>query len=273
MNVAAVNSQPEAKRERWMIGLLAVILTALVYAWFYFTPAGFWEKLNALGYSVCHQMDARSFYVEGIKFPLCARCTGMYLGALIGLAYHLGWGRKGAFPPLPIMYILAFFAAAFGIDGINSFTELLPFGQHLYTTTDLTRLISGAGMGVVVSAVAGAAFNQTVWADALDEPALDSLNKLASILIVVAVLLFGILGEYTPALYFSAVASTVAIFLVVSVLYTIIAVLLLKRDGKIHSARELLLPVLIGMSMAMIQIIVATLVRFALTHTWAPINL
>lgn len=273
MSVATVNNHPGAKRECWVIGLSAVMLTALVYAWFYFTPAGFWGKLNALGYSVCHQMDARSFYVDGIKFPLCARCTGMYLGALIGLAYHLGWGRKGAFPPLPLMYVLAFFVAAFGIDGINSFTHLLPFGQHLYTTTNLTRLISGAGMGVVISAVVGAAFNQTVWTDALDEPALDSLKKLASILVVVAVLLFGILGEYTPALYFSAVTSAVAVFLIISVLYTVIAVLLLKRDGKISSGGELALPVLIGMSMAMIQIILATLVRFALTHTWAPINL
>ena len=31
----------------------------------------------------CHQMPERSFFVRGYQFPVCARCTGVFLGKLI----------------------------------------------------------------------------------------------------------------------------------------------------------------------------------------------
>jgi uncharacterized membrane protein len=37
---------------------------------------------------VCHQMDARSFHVEGFKLAVCARCFGLYVGALAGAAVY-----------------------------------------------------------------------------------------------------------------------------------------------------------------------------------------
>jgi uncharacterized membrane protein len=42
-----------------------------------------------LGSVVCHQIPERSFYASGVQFPVCARCTGLYLGGLIGLAIWL----------------------------------------------------------------------------------------------------------------------------------------------------------------------------------------
>jgi uncharacterized membrane protein len=37
---------------------------------------------------VCHQMDARSFHVEGFQLAVCARCFGLYVGALAGVAAY-----------------------------------------------------------------------------------------------------------------------------------------------------------------------------------------
>jgi uncharacterized membrane protein len=37
------------------------------------------------GAFVCHQLPERSFHVSGIQFPVCARCTGLYLGAAMGM--------------------------------------------------------------------------------------------------------------------------------------------------------------------------------------------
>ena len=31
----------------------------------------------------CHQMPERSFFIRGYQFPLCARCTGIYLGHIL----------------------------------------------------------------------------------------------------------------------------------------------------------------------------------------------
>lgn len=32
----------------------------------------------------CHQKPDRSFFIHGYQFPVCARCTGIILGYLIG---------------------------------------------------------------------------------------------------------------------------------------------------------------------------------------------
>ena len=31
----------------------------------------------------CHQMPERSFFIRGYQLPLCARCTGIYLGHIV----------------------------------------------------------------------------------------------------------------------------------------------------------------------------------------------
>lgn len=43
----------------------------------------------------CHQMPERSFYYHGYQFPVCARCTGVLLGQILGMVLffkvHLSW--------------------------------------------------------------------------------------------------------------------------------------------------------------------------------------
>ena len=36
----------------------------------------------------CHQMSARSFHLEGFQLAVCARCFGLYVGALAGVATY-----------------------------------------------------------------------------------------------------------------------------------------------------------------------------------------
>jgi uncharacterized membrane protein len=33
----------------------------------------------------CHQLPSRSFFWRSYQFPLCARCTGVLLGSLLGI--------------------------------------------------------------------------------------------------------------------------------------------------------------------------------------------
>lgn len=35
----------------------------------------------AIGRAICHQLPARSFHLFGAQLPVCARCTGIYVGA------------------------------------------------------------------------------------------------------------------------------------------------------------------------------------------------
>jgi uncharacterized membrane protein len=38
----------------------------------------------AIGSKICHQIPARSFHVNGVQWPVCARCLGLYLSAPFG---------------------------------------------------------------------------------------------------------------------------------------------------------------------------------------------
>lgn len=43
-----------------------------------------WIRLMELGEMLgCHQMPERSFFIKGFQFPVCARCTGVILSAII----------------------------------------------------------------------------------------------------------------------------------------------------------------------------------------------
>jgi uncharacterized membrane protein len=36
---------------------------------------------------ICHQFDERSLHIAGYRFAVCARCTGIYFGFLIGVLF------------------------------------------------------------------------------------------------------------------------------------------------------------------------------------------
>lgn len=48
--------------------------------------------MNIGAYS-CHQIYERSFTYKGYQFPICARCTGIFIGQIIGFIFILfGFG-------------------------------------------------------------------------------------------------------------------------------------------------------------------------------------
>ena len=51
--------------------------------------------------SGCHQMPERSFFWRGYQFPVCARCTGVFLGQIAGMLtyalYQMPWRRSSFF--------------------------------------------------------------------------------------------------------------------------------------------------------------------------------
>lgn len=42
-------------------------------------------KFNEVFSTSCHQKRERSFFVKGYQFPVCARCTGLYIGYFLGI--------------------------------------------------------------------------------------------------------------------------------------------------------------------------------------------
>jgi hypothetical protein len=83
---------------------LAVLWAVLVVAapWLASVPAAGGTYVSASAYAfgalVCHQRPERSFHLAGAQLPVCARCTGLYLSAAMGILFV--WARR-PFPAVP----------------------------------------------------------------------------------------------------------------------------------------------------------------------------
>jgi uncharacterized membrane protein len=48
------------------------------------SPHAWTTGVYLVGGRVCHQRPERSFHTSGVAWPVCARCSGIYLGAAAG---------------------------------------------------------------------------------------------------------------------------------------------------------------------------------------------
>ena len=80
----------------------------------------------------------------GRMLPLCARCSGIYLGIMLTLTALLLAGRQryARFPNRRIMLILGLFVTLMAIDGFNSLAHDFGWGE-LYQPHNTLRLLTG----------------------------------------------------------------------------------------------------------------------------------
>lgn len=258
----------------WMVPLAAI---AIVAAFLYIAPPGFWGKMDAIGYAVCHQLDERSFHVDGQRFPLCARCSGMYLGAVLGIVYlTLTQPRSAGMPPKPVIVLLALFGLVFAVDGGNSYLYLmkqtsggrLDFLPNLYIPNNILRIFTGSGMGLGLAVAVFLSFNQTIWTDWNDRPILGK-RKDVGILIALAVgMVLLVLTDWEFVLYPAAFISAAGVLLLLTMVYSMLWTMLMRQDNTYPTLRAAWLPVLAGLTIALLQITLIDLFRLWLTGTW-----
>ncbi len=250
-------------------GAVALAAAAVLTGWAMYAPEGLLGKADAVGYAVCHRIDLRSFHLGERTVSFCARCTGMYLGAVLGLAYlAVRAPRRGGLAPRGVNAVLALLTAAFVLDGLNSFTNLVPGFPSLYTTTNTLRVITGTGFGITMAAFVYPAFNQTAWRDWDPAPALGGMRQLAPLLLLGALTALAVLSENPLILYPASLVSAGGVILLLTMIYTMMALVVLRQENAFSEPRALAVPLLLGLTLAMVQITGADLVRFWLTGTW-----
>lgn len=95
------------------------------------------------GSKTCHQADDRSFHIGIRKFPVCARCTGIYVGALVSIVLSF-WQQS------PILFAAMLLPMI--LDGTIQYLTK-------YRSTNSKRFVTGVvfgygAVGLVASAVA-----------------------------------------------------------------------------------------------------------------------
>lgn len=260
------NDQP------WIVAL-AILLAILVATWLLLTPPGWWEKVRLLGYAVCHQISARNFHYHDLQSPLCARCTGMYLGGLLALVFQAFQERKGRFPPAWVFVILGGFFIWFGIDGVNSFLHFIPGFTYGWQPSNLFRLITGTGVGLGIGAVLAPLFNQTAWANWINRSFFEKWYCFPLLLFLAALMVVGVYSQQPLILLPAMVLSGLSIVILLGALHTLIALMVTGRTNRQLTWKQMRLPLLVGLDLVFIQILVTSLLRFWLTGTWAPLDL
>jgi len=258
---------------------LVVVAAVLVFiGWFLNTPPGLVGKVDAIGYAYCHRIPERSFHIGSYQLPLCARCSGMYLGAVTGLVFQsiLGW-KRGKAPRWGIIAVLVVFVAAFGIDGVNSYLYLLkqirpgflPQIPNIYVPNNTLRLLTGSGMGLGIAAMLFPAFNQSIWTDYDDTrsglPGWKAFGLLLGVQIILDLL---VLTQSPVVLYPLAFIGVLGVWLLLTLVYAIVWVMITGQDNKFTKVRQAWLPLLAGLTITVVQTAAIDMLRFWLTGTW-----
>ncbi len=254
------------KKVKWFIPILALVVFIL---WWIETPAGLLGKADAIGYAVCHQIPTRMYHLDERPLPLCVRCSGMYLGAMAGLIYQfLRKPRHGGMPTwksgIPFMIL----AAAWALDGFNSFIHLIPGVTGLYEPSNNLRLITGLGMGTAMAAIVAPIFHQTIWSQYSPEQAFSNARSYLELLAIVIVT--GLLAwtENPLILYPFALISSAGVLVILTLVYTMVWVMISKQENKYQNLKGLIIPLSAGFLTALFQIILIDFLRYQLTGNW-----
>jgi len=244
------------------MGAVAFILLLLLSPLW---PLPFLDKLDLAGSAVCGRIPSHSFHIGGRQLPLCARCTGTFIGTLLGFGGVLALRKRKAalMPPAAVVGLLVGFIFLMALDGVNSYASLLLNRPLLYTPTNLLRLATGALHGFALSIIVYPIFNFTLWKVPDDWPVLKGFRELGVLLLVLVlptVLL--VQTELGILLYPAAILSVAGVLAILTVVNSMIIVIATRREAVAIAWWDAALPVVVGFAAALLELAIIALLRW-----------
>ena len=272
---SSIFSSLDPRFQRRLLALGVVLLVLAVMGWFAVTDSSHLAHDPALaggdyvGAAICHRITDRSFAINGRQLPLCARCTGMYLGVALafGVLLLAGRWRRTDLPPLPLLITLVGFIGLMGIDGLNSYSHFFPNFPHLYEPQNWLRLTTGMGAGLAMGLLIFPALMQTLWRDVNGRPIIETAGELAGVVLLAGTAVLLVLSNQPTILYVLALVSVAGVLLIVTSINAVLLLMLFKRDGFAVRWQETAVPLLISFTLTIVQLGTIALLRFNFTGT------
>jgi len=220
-----------------------------------------------VGYAFCHRIPSHSFHLTGRQLPLCARCSGTYLGALWGLFFMgvIRCRRASRLPSAPILALLVGFFFLQAADGLNSYLTLFPALPHLYEPHNLLRFATGALNGLTISALVFPLFNFALWRVPDPVPSIRGWREMGVLLMGIGGLI-ALVSTHSPVLLYPlAVGSTLTVILVLTLINTTIVVMVTGREGRAESWAQAWPFLLLGLDLSLLEMGALILLRGLIT--------
>ena len=218
------------------------------------------EYLHIAGDGLCHQIPDRTLVALGLYYPVCARCTGIYLGFVVALAVlfflYRGAQRSGI-PRWPFFIVAALASAGMLFDVVSA--------QLMFRdTSNLIRLATGTLFGASLGVIAYLMLVDALAAAASNRPVLGDVRGLtgwltgALITVVVTYFVLPLAGPLGPIL------TAVSIVITFSAVATACVGLAPRFRRSVHSVRTAAAPSLIGLVLGAGGILLAKALQFGL---------
>ena len=267
METDGISQAPIRKhRARW----LAVAVCALILAGYaLYPPLALLEKADLIGYAICHQIPDRSLHLGGCQAPLCARCTGTYLGVAIGfatIALLRRW-RAGEMLSTRMIVVMVSFIAIMGIDGLNSYLSLFGTMPTLYAPQNWLRAATGSLNGIALSMIVWPVFNLTLWRHPQPVRPLQNARELLGVLVADALIIAVVSSEPAWLRYPVALLGVAGVLWMLTLVNSMILLILTRRESQAEIWRDALVPLSGGLIATLIELTAMGAFRYLLTGT------
>ena len=201
----------------------------------------------------------------GHQLPLCARCSGIYLGALASVGLLTVLRRRAArLPASNMLIILAVFFGAMVLDGINSTLQTISTG--MWDSTNIIRLFTGSLAGVAVAFIFYPVFNMSLWHRdvARKERVLEQPFELAGYMVLTGVLVALLLDGGDWLYYPISILSVLGMLTLLTMANTMLVLIVTRREGTSLTFSDALTPLLFGLLLALAELTLLSLGRASL---------
>lgn len=219
--------------------------------------------VNNLGASVCHQIPERSLKMGGLILPICARCSGIYIGFFICAIFMFLIFRKreSDLPSLYILIILIIFVLSTVVDGLLSYLSVIE-------TNNIARFITGFLSGSSTMAIIYPIFNYQYYRNSYNIKIFASPLKFVFFIVIDALVIFITLlqvGFLRYFYYYLAAVSVIFTFYFVNLLMILLIPVFSRKAPRLFS-RYLVLPTIFALIMSLVELFAFYKLHIFLIH-------
>ena len=164
-----------------------------------------------------------------------------------------GRGRRARLPSRQVLALLVLCFAAWALDGLNSFAAFAWKWRFFYQSSNESRLITGMLMGLALGTVFYPVFHFCMWKDAPQERIAERAGELLLPFAVGGVITTLILALPSAPYWLWVTTVTIAVASVFALLNATLVVLLLQREGRAQTWRDLLPYLTLGLLASLLE--------------------